>query len=326
MICAHNKLLCRKSGFAIEKNDPLRDSYDYWRRLQATEIKKTVERVTQELERVKNKKIVMLIHGFRVEDARTDYNKVKALMMNNREDEASPLFLEVHWDGRKSPTLPLSALRVWPRAQFSAPIVGFRLRPLLNELNAELEAANQSVDLLVITHSTGAVVAGSLFGNPEAALPCLNDIKKAKKCGPNYAEFKKATAVSIKTPDIVPQWSNLSVVMLASATTPSTFFVKGQPKLGYQGPRNANLFFSHSEDDAALQKYLKVPGLLGYSGLGAVREDLETVERGLKDAVPKRANVTVMEMSEDLGTKHDWSEYILSREFYKALQLLWGDK
>ncbi|WP_371397319.1 hypothetical protein [Fretibacter rubidus] len=324
LICAHDNLLCGKSEFALENNKPLQDSYDDWRQSQTAEIKKTVQRIIAKLENTKNKKIVMLIHGFRVDDARTDYNQVKALIMNNRNDEASPLFIEVHWDGRKSPTLPLSALRVWPPAQWSAPIVGFRIRPLINELSTELQAAGQTAELLVITHSTGAVVAGSLFGNPEAALPCLNSIKDAKICGPNYAEFKEA-ATSLNSADQVPQWNKLSVVMLAPATTSTTFVVPNQSKLGFQGPSNANLFFSHSKDDNALQKFLKVPQLLGYSGLGAVRKDLEDIEHGLGEFVPKRANVTVMEMSDDLGSAHDWGEYMLSREFYKALQLLWGD-
>jgi len=262
----------------------------------------------------------MLVHGFRVPDAHEDYSKVKEALLNNRSNNESPVFLEVHWDGRHSRTLPISALKAWPPAQWTAPAVGFRLRPLINQLNARVEG--EDVGLFVLTHSTGAVVAGALFGNPKGALPCLVDEKSANKCGANYSEF----LTSLKLGDgavAVPKWSDMNLVMLAAATSSATFVVPAQTDVGYNGVRNANLVFSHSKDDSALNKYIKLPSLLGYSGLGARIKDLELVKDELSNVEPKRANVTVLEMSEELGGKHDLTEYIRTSEFSKVLDLLW---
>jgi len=320
LICQFKQSLCGLTNFAIYSDSQKEAQYKAWRRIQEVENNRIVDEIVSELQSTNNKTVVMLVHGFRVPDAHEDYGKVKRALLNNRSNDESPVFLEVHWDGRQSRTLPISALKAWPPAQWTAPAVGFRLRPLINELNARVEG--KGVDLFVLTHSTGAVVAGALFGNPKGALPCLVDEESANKCGANYTEF----LTSIKSGDgavSVPKWSDMNLVMLAAATSSATFAVPAQTDLGYDGVQNANLVFSHSKNDSALNKYIKLPSLLGYSGLGARIEDLKVVEDELSNVEPKRANVTVLEMSEELGGKHDMTEYIKTTEFSKVLDLLW---
>ena len=336
LICEYDKDLCKKTHFQIynpckenKENELLRqdcelkNSYEKWRKEQSDEVDKIVARIVTELNNTPNKTIVILIHGFRVPNAGQDYRKVKSILMNNRPDRDSPLFLEVHWDGRQSPTLPISALKAWEPAQWTAPVVGFRLRSLFNKLQNALDHTKPKPDLFVLTHSTGAVVAGSLFGNPRAALPCLRNENEASLCGPNHTEFFKATIHN--DPNVkVPQWPDISLVMLAPATTQTTFFVSDDTALGFQGDTGSNLIFSLSKKDNALNKYINEPSLKGYSGLGANEEELDAIVEGLSQAKPKRANVQISKVSEDLGTEHAFTEYMQTRQFHKALQLLWS--
>jgi len=336
LICEYNKDLCKKTHSQIydpcheskEKEHlyqdcELKNSYEKWRKEQSDEVDKIVARIVTELNNTPNKTIVILVHGFRVANAGKDYRKVKSILMNNRPNQHSPLFLEVHWDGRQSPTLPVSALRAWTPAQGTAPVVGFRLRSLLNKLHNALDHTKPKPDLFVLTHSTGAVIAGSLFGNPKVALPCLKNETEASNCGPNHTEFFKATINN--DPNVkVPQWGKMSLVMLAPATTQTTFFVSGDTALGFQGDTRSNLIFSFSEKDNALNKYINAPRLNGYSGLGANKDELDAIEMGLSKVNPKRANVHILNVSEDLGTEHAFTEYMQTRQFHKALQLLWS--
>ena len=335
LICEYNKALCKKTHEQIysscntsetpdliNENCELKNIYQDWRKEQSDEVDKIVTNVLTQLDKTSNKTIVMLIHGFRVPNAGQDYRKVKSLLMNDRGNQDSPLFLEVHWDGRQSPTLPISALKAWEPAQWTAPVVGFRLRSLLNKLHNGLDHTKPKPGLFVLTHSTGAVVAGSLFGNPKAALPCLKNESEASECGPNYTEYFMADTYN--DPHVkVPQWPNLNLVMLAPATTQTTFFVSDDTALGFQGNAGSNLIFSLSKKDNALNKYINEPRLKGYSGLGANEEELDAIVEGLSQANPKRANVQILKVSEDLGTEHAFTEYMQTRQFHKALQLLW---
>ena len=187
LICEFNEFnefkrsLCGLTNSAIYSNPETENQYKAWRQIQKAESSRVVNEIVRELESTNNKTVVILIHGFRVPDAQKDYGKVKEVLLNKRGKDESPVFLEVHWDGRASPTLPFSALKAWPPAQWTAPAVGFRLRPLLNELNEKVEQRGDKVNLFVLTHSTGAVVAGALFGNPRGALGCLESEKSADK-------------------------------------------------------------------------------------------------------------------------------------------------
>ena len=320
--CWYNFQLCNASNSAIQSDPEAKKHYEIWQEKQRDEITRVVNEVADKLNGSQSRKIVILIHGYRVSEAQISYSNAKEVLLEGRSMAESPVFIEVHWDGRNSPRLPLSALRAWPFAQKTAPLVGFRMRPLLNELNSRLNRDGAKAELYVLTHSTGAVVAGALFGNPSQALPCLESEKAANKCGPAYTEFFDFEQSGSDT-NYVPHWPNMSLVMLAAATPAATFAVSHQPDLGFLGSHDSNLMLSMSARDSALNKYIGVPRFLGYSGLGVSRTELKILEDTLEGAKPIRANVKILDMTEELGREHGFTHYMNSSEFSHALDLLW---
>ena len=322
LMCQFDKGLCGITDSTIRSDADRASHYLSWRKIQAVENNRVANEVLAALDGTANKSIVLLIHGFRVPNASETYADAKMVLLNNHDISESPVFLEVHWDGRQSRALPFSALKAWPPAQWTAPAVGFRLRSLLNALHDKLDENGTEADLFIMTHSTGAVVAGALFGDPSGALPCLKNPSAADKCGPTYMEFYNSMG-SDEGSNMVPQWSNMNLVLLAPATPASTFAMSGNQDIGFLGDRNTNIVISHSKNDSALNKYIKFPGLLGDSGLGVRLNDSKIIKAELEGVSPKRANVIVMEMSENLGKKHDAYDYMRDKEFSKALKLLW---
>jgi hypothetical protein len=95
--------------------------------------------------------LLVLIHGFRVDDATEPFDSARAAVLRllPRNDV---VFLEVNWDG-------LSGLpSVWFSARTNAPLVGLALRRILGNLTP-------GTPIRVLTHSLGASVAASALWN-----------------------------------------------------------------------------------------------------------------------------------------------------------------
>ena len=173
---------------------------------------------------------------------------------------------------------------------------------------------------MVLTHSTGAAAAGALFGDPTEALPCLHG--NTAKCGAGYERFKRflraADGIN-KSPD----WENTILAMLAAATPASTFAIVEKEALGFHGPTNTQIYLTLNRKDYALRKFVGWPSLLGYSGLGAYESEARILqtELGGRD----RAQVSILDVTADLGAEHSVLAYAGARAFEPVIDAIWNN-
>lgn len=221
----------------------------------------------------KSKTIVFLIHGFNTGfyKGSSSYETAK---LKIRDVVENPLFVQVYWDGQEAAML-IDPILFWTQAQAAGPLVGFELRQLLNELTDIHESGPQSEESMppirVLTHSSGAFVAGSMFGNPVKAFPLLQDPVQTNKKGEilgSWDRFRELGA-ALKGGNRIPQVPDLRVGMLAPATGDFTFTEMdvGSERRGWAVESSVAL--SINSYDSMLTKFGTSSDLFGATGAGA---------------------------------------------------------
>lgn len=217
--------------------------------------------------------ILFLIHGFNntFSDSSKNFqvikNKVRAMATQNKE----PLIIEIYWDGFEG--LPLSG--AWGKAQTSGPLIGFQMRQLLSHIQTKYETSQKRLpELMFITHSSGAFVAGSLLGNPYAVLPLLHN--EDKVVSPEYLQFRQLRAGNHKKFPI-PNFPKIRLGMIAAATSSETF--TGYEKMDKQIEggvlaKNTTLIFTINKKDIGLIKFFGLANvnLVGATSAGSDRD------------------------------------------------------
>lgn len=170
----------------------------------------------------KDTTLAVLIHGFN-----NDFSKSQATFalaqkqMRRFAPEGHRLhFVEVYWDGCTNST----GIGCWGRAQYAGPLAGFALRQMMHgveerwSVGMAQSATRGTLHWRMLTHSSGAFVAGAIFANPGKVLPRLD------KPGSDlwYARFKKH-GKSTQQPFGIPKLKNFKLGMFAAATTYQTF-------------------------------------------------------------------------------------------------------
>lgn len=215
-----------------------------------------------------NKDLVFLIHGFNS----TQDKSIKTF--SEMKDEISlastklPLFIEIYWDG----FIGSSVINSWKKAQYSGPLVGFNLRQLFKEIKNNYNNDDKLPNIRVLTHSSGAFVAGALFGNPYIVLPCLHH---SSKCGDSskYDTFRQYREGNNMYP--IPDFTDISLAMIAAAT-PTTTFSGGKTcdknfDFNAKGgilSKNTRLIFTLNPEDEILTKYINLTDHFGATGAG----------------------------------------------------------
>lgn len=217
-----------------------------------------------------NKDILFMIHGFNNSyyDANKSFSSIrnKINLINKKEQ---PLFVEVYWNGYVGFPIMTNS---WGQAQVSGPLAGFQMRQLFKAIKHEYKVHDRSLpNVTIITHSSGAYVAGALLGNPYSVLPYLYDTHKNRSF-PEYSEFKKnRDAINNKYP--IPNFPKIRLGMIAAAT-PSNMFTGYYPtdkKIeGGILSENTELIFTINWKDKILKKYLGLESLsiIGATGSG----------------------------------------------------------
>ena len=247
---------------------------------------------------VRDKDLVVLIHGFNVPDSTDDYNEVIRRLDERDNNVKERVYLQVHWDGGGKDS-GIRALTKWRRAQYTGPVVGFELRRLFNSINdISKKRGIESPSIRVITHSSGAFLVGATFGNPSSALPALKDGNDI------YRDFK-THLIDQSGRWRVPAIKDLTLGMVAPATGSWTFtgFVKNSPsshdlqnfavatdsegagwfdfKRGLQ-IKDARIVTTQKRSDVAVGKYGFSPAFLGATHLGALKSSNCEVQQWAK--------------------------------------------
>lgn len=275
--------------------------------------------------------LVVLIHGYRVPEPEKTFNLMRRAITDRYNEAPNVEYLDVYWDGRKSN--PVSALDAWNDAQWTAPLAGYQLRRLLNKIDHKVEQdLGVDLKLVIVTHSSGAIVAGSLLGDPRGALSgrtgCLRSENTAWLCDYSYLDMYFASNET-EADRKVPQFRDPKYLLMAAATPASTFTGKWDRTAGaydlttgYQGPRSGQFLVTMHTKDFALIKLIGLTRLRGYSGLGAVPSELNRMIAALERN--ERAVVTSLPVTSFMGRKHCAGRYLSSPSVQFALDDIFG--
>ncbi|PHR14232.1 MAG: hypothetical protein COA41_17605 [Sphingopyxis sp.] len=196
--------------------------------------------------------LVFLIHGFNntASEAQKSYEEARASIAKFSVPTRKQHFIEIYWDGHTSENIPAEA---WKNAQWSGPLVGFKLRQLMYYLNQEIgDLDDQSVRLRFLTHSSGAFVVGAIFGDPSAALEKLG--VAPDEVGDDYEFFAyHRDSVDPKNHNSISSFNDLRIGMLAPATSDWTFIGNTRFRGGFRS-NGATVLFSIQPDDLVLTK------------------------------------------------------------------------
>lgn len=219
-----------------------------------------------------NATLGVLIHGFNnwYRESEASYS-VGQKQMRRFANPAQPLyFIEIYWDGCRGNE---KGIGCWGKAQSTGPLAGFALRQLFNTVEDSWSKDGQRPHWRILTHSSGAFVAGAAFGDPIAALPQLQDPSTNRW----YGSFERGRR-SVEGLHRVPQLSDVKLGMLAPAT-PSITFSGSEQHHGGVLSRGLTILSTVQSSDTALTKLIIGCQRFGASCLGAKPDqvcDLQT--------------------------------------------------
>jgi hypothetical protein len=206
----------------------------------------------------------VLIHGFNnwYRESQTNYATSEKQMIRFAEPGQRLYFIEVYWDGCRGND---AGIGCWGKAQSSGPLAGFALRQMFNAVEEAWSSGTAKPHWRVLTHSSGAFVAGAIFGDPTAALPQLQK-PVSNRWYERFAQYRR----SADGPYRVPMLSNVKLAMLAPATPSITF--GGAQSGGGVLARGLAILTVVQPDDSALNKKGLGCQRVGVSCLGARQE------------------------------------------------------
>lgn len=181
-------------------------------------------------------RLVVLIHGYNNDyfEAKQWYDLVSCDMHAR---DPSTIFVRIHWDGLKE-NLPIS---IWGKAQRNGPLAGVGLRPIFSRI-AEHGLGREAV---VITHSTGALVAAALLGDSSAPFAKSDDMRFLER---------------IRSSQDLPDARKFRLGLLIPAAAYNTFDSYDIGSVGGRAGKEARvparLVLGLNDDDAPTNKYL----------------------------------------------------------------------
>lgn len=250
--------------------------------------------------------LALLIHGFNNWYRESNANYATAERQLRRFMPAGQRLhvVEVYWDGCRGNS---NGVGCWGKAQSTGPLAGFALRQLFNGVETNWPAGRK-YRWRVLTHSSGAFVAGAMFGDPAAALPQLASTDTNRW----YARFRDHKAL-IDGPYGVPQARDIILGMFAAATPASTFTGDNMNAKGVLAP-HLTILTALQPDDRGPNKAGLGCQRVGNSCLG-VRRDYACDLQHMLAAREAVVQVTIYDFARDAriwgdeSTLHDYSVY-----------------
>lgn len=303
----------------------------HWESAQETLWESYAKKVVAKLPSEKSGEILLLIHGFNTTSERMEpfvFAPMRNRYLSETKTQPSAI-IQVNWDGFAQKGW-LSFLHTWTKAQASGSLAGFELRQLIYHID---RLAPHKPKYRVITHSSGAFVAGTLFGNPVTAQPLL--CNKPKEIQKEYSWFKTYEAITLNNPDkqhqLIKQ-HDLRLLMFAPATPSNTFTgdevdrcPEERSHYGFNHD-DSQIYFSVNKRDYALSKspsrILRIffstrfrTALGGSTALGVDRNHAIQLK---KDKIEEKKNIkiTFEDYCKDgeCSKEHDLQDYLNAPE------------
>lgn len=328
-------ILCsRIKDETCDPNKPVCYASPAWRDAQTIIWKNAGERIFKRAASGKPKNLFFIIHGYNnsLSNGSIEMNRIVKERVEKITDKKEDfLYVEIYWDGFKGSLVS----GAWGVAQASGALVGFHLRQLFKGIKTAYKN-NKAVlpKLYVFTHSSGAFVIGSAFGNPYTAMPLLYNNDETKE---NFTLFRKNRDGKNETYPI-PDFPETRVGMIAAAT-PTTTFTGAPPerrtdeknslyKTGGILSKNTTLIFSINKKDIALAKLFRIASFdwFGATGAGA---DIDLYCENLDNLKNGNVNTYAFDFNVDKDifySDHGVSSYFQHESTKSFIQKLLGIK
>jgi len=256
-------------------------NHDDWEKTQTKIEANLAKIINQNLGGPKSQNtLVILIHGFNVISAEPAYSHARDVINAFNKSKDDITYWQVNWDGMSGGFFAQG--NAWKGAQANGPLVGLRLRGILNQIIK----VNPDVKIRILTHSSGAFVAASLLGNN------TNALRLAKDCTHDYKFFcLNIHETSEDKLYRVPQPNNLRLGVIAPATPFNSFaMLRTCPNATYQRSstdgllvKQMKLIVGANPKDFAISKAIFSSALHGSTSLGMGGKNCEKLKIGLLD-------------------------------------------
>lgn len=357
--CTNNQKLC-ESRVYLTNEKTADDAMKGWRKKQDKRWNARAESIVNEIAASgKQRPIVMLIHGFRVEQASPDYDLARIRIDELNLGGPAPYYIDVNWDGRSSSMLGIQS--AWGRAQMNGPQSGFRLRRLLNlidqkytdKFTGDYEGAPKiRPQFRILTHSSGAFVAAAIVGDSGGSLPCMkahkftdsnrrqftdHEQKLFNSCTQTYVAFERSHRAPVpEALDSVPSTPDIRLGMMAPAMAATAFTGrvgdKNWPGDGLLIPSDSALLIGYNPEDSALRKKVGPISLPthsgGESGLGTTPKQIcRVVGKFQSESDPHVLAIDLNRRGRFASQKesHDFRVYLNQPEFEVMAGALMGE-
>jgi hypothetical protein len=278
-----------------------------WERVQAELWNERSRAIAARFSRDDDVTLALLIHGFNnwYRESSTNYATAERQMRRFLPAGQRLHVVEVYWDGCRGNS---SGIGCWGRAQSTGPLAGFAVRQLFNGVETNWQTRNRP-HWRVLTHSSGAFVAGAIFGDPTAALPQLVNPATNRW----YARFANYRA-TVGGRYGVPQAADIKLGMFAPATPDTTFIGNDAYSGGVLAPHLTILTVVQPDDNGPNKLFLGCQRI-GNSCLGVARDHACNLRRELA-ARENGTPVIVYDFSRnpavwrDERTLHDYPVYV----------------
>lgn len=224
--------------------------------IQENIITQHVDQLKEKLGKSKDNTLVVLVHGFNVEDGTEDFNFLKKEI--NAYTTNDYVYLDVYWDGNTAGKFAAPLKTIWGTAQLNSGYVAMALRRILAKMD-------NNTKIKIIAHSLGSsVTTGALFNtyskfkNPPADL-----IKENLK-------YPTSNARDIKLGLIAPA--------IPGENTFVNFFERGQVHINKETNTINKIVLGININDIAVKKGIRMSKKMGSTSLGGDKDEYKNTK------------------------------------------------
>lgn len=239
--------------------------------IQENIIKQLVEKVKEKLAKSKDNTLVVLVHGFNVDDGTESFNLLRKEIECNKKNEY--IYLDVYWDGLDAKDNLPFLKTIWGKAQLNSAFVAITLRRIIAKLDNETK-------IRVIAHSLGSSVATGALFNTYAKFKCPPaDLIKEN------LHFPTSTARDIRIGLIAPA--------IPGKNTFTYFNERGKSIMTKDKNNISKIVLGINTKDFAVTKGIGISKKMGATSLGGSKKEYAQTKKMFVDSLnytPQEAN------------------------------------
>ncbi|WP_332454411.1 alpha/beta hydrolase [Chryseobacterium aquaticum] len=224
--------------------------------IQENIITQHVDQLKEKLGKSEDNTLVVLVHGFNVEDGTEDFNFLKKEINTYKTNDY--VYLDVYWDGNTTGNLAAPLKTIWGKAQLNSGYVAMALRRILAKMDTNTR-------IKIIAHSLGSsVTTGALFSTySKFKYPPVDLIKENLK-------YPTSNARDIRLGLIAPA--------IPGENTFVNFFERGQVHINKETNTISKIVLGININDIAVSKAIRMSKKMGSTSLGGDKDEYENTK------------------------------------------------